>query len=123
MAEQMTPPPGIADETPWLHAVLRTIAQRWWLLPLAVLAALLLGSLSLRRAEYSYTAELKVYAAPSTSGSRPASALGGLAALAGIGGGTRESVSPFRWHRRSPSWGRSSPRSLHHRGVDCPASS
>jgi hypothetical protein len=98
MAEQMTSPTGAADETAWLHAVLRTIARRWWLLPLTMLAALLLGSIYLHRADYSYTAELKVYAAPSTSGSRPASALGGLAALAGIGGGTSEAVSPFRFY-------------------------
>ena len=98
MAEQMTMPAGAAGETPWLHGVLRTIARRWWLLPAGIIVALLLGSLYLRRADYSYTAELKVYAAPSTSGSRPASALGGLAALAGIGGGTSEAVSPFRFY-------------------------
>lgn len=98
MAEQLTMTPGPAETTPWLHGVVHSIARRWWLLPAGMGFALLLGGIYLHRADYVYTAELKVYAAPSTSGSRPASALGGLAALAGIGGGTSEAVSPFRFY-------------------------
>lgn len=98
MVEQLTMTSGPAETTPWLHGQLRSIVRRWWLLLLGVLLGLLLGSVYLRRADYTYSAELKVYAAPSSSGSRPASALGGLAALAGIGGGTSEAVSPFRFY-------------------------
>lgn len=82
----------------FIHAVIATIMRRWWLLPVGMLAALLLAAIYLHRADYLYSAELKVYAAPSTSGSRPASPLGGLAALTGLAGGNTEAVSPFRFY-------------------------
>lgn len=78
--------------------MLAAIAARWWLVVLAVVAALLLALLWLRQAEYRYSAELKVYAAPSSSGSRVPSALGGLAALTGLAGASSETVSPFRYY-------------------------
>ncbi len=90
-----------AAAEPWLAGILKTVRRRWWLLPAGVVAALLLTLAYLQRADYSYSAELKVYGAPSSSGSRPASsALGGLAALAGLNGGSgaAEGVSPFRFY-------------------------
>ena len=89
--------PG-APETPWIHDLLTSIRRRWWLVPAAMLAMLLLAALYLRQANYTYSAELKVYAAPSSSGSRPASALGSLAALTGLGGVNSDAVSPFRYY-------------------------
>ncbi|MFZ4688904.1 MAG: hypothetical protein ACOYLS_06680 [Polymorphobacter sp.] len=85
-----------ANDVPWLHAVLGSVRRRWWLLPAGLLTALLLASIYLRTATYTYSAELKVYAAPSSSGSRVPSALGGLAALTGLAAGGPEAVSPFR---------------------------
>lgn len=83
----------------FIHGVLAVIRRRWWLLPAGMLAALLLAGVYLARAQYLYSAELKVYAAPSSSGSRPASPLGGLAALTGLAGGSgSEAVSPFRFY-------------------------
>ncbi|MBC7521871.1 MAG: hypothetical protein H7268_12360 [Sandarakinorhabdus sp.] len=81
----------------FIHGVLATIRRRWWLLPAGMLAGLLLAGVYLARAQYLYSSELKVYAAPSSSGSRPQSPLGGLAALTGLGGGS-EAVSPFRFY-------------------------
>lgn len=81
----------------WLHEQMAAIRLRWWLIPAALLVVLVLTGIYLRRAEYSYTAELRVHAAPSSSGSRAASALGGLAALTGLGGAS-EQVSPFRFY-------------------------
>jgi ElaB/YqjD/DUF883 family membrane-anchored ribosome-binding protein len=81
----------------WLHALADAIRRRWWLVPATLVAALLIAMLYLRQAQYLYAAELRVNAAPGSSGSRPASPLGGLAALAGLGG-TSEQVSPFRFY-------------------------
>lgn len=83
----------------FIHRVLARIARRWWLLPLGMATGLLLVGIYLRQAAFVYSAELKVYPAPSSSGSRPASPLGGLAALTGLAvGGAGEGVSPFRFY-------------------------
>jgi hypothetical protein len=63
-----------------------------------VLAAVVVTLLWLRQADYRYSAQLKVYAAPSSSGSRAPTALGGLAALTGLAGGASETVTPFRFY-------------------------
>lgn len=91
----------LSDEgaaTPWLHGVFATIRRRWWWPLLGMLAALLLATFWLRQADYLYTAQLKVYAAPSSSGSRTPTALGGLAALTGLAGGASETVTPLRFY-------------------------
>lgn len=91
----------LSDEsaaTPWLHGIFAAIRRRWWWPLLAMLMALVLMTVWLRRADYLYTAQLKVYAAPSSSGSRAPSALGGLAALTGLAGGASETVTPFRFY-------------------------
>jgi len=74
------------------------VAARWWLLPLGALVGAALALFYLARADYSYTATLKVYAAPASSGSRAPAGLGGLAALAGLAGPGSENVSPFRFY-------------------------
>lgn len=84
--------------TPWLHAIISALRQRWWL-PLAGMAVMLVATLIwLRQTDYRYTAQLPVYAAPSSSGSRAPTALGGLAALTNLAGGTSETVTPFRFY-------------------------
>lgn len=102
LAESNGIDPGRADaapQTPWLHEVAAAIGRRWWMVPLGALLAIIASLLYLSRAEYLYTAELKVYAAPSSSGSRAPSPLGGLAALAGVAAGSNtEQVSPFRYY-------------------------
>lgn len=89
---------GESTATPWLYGVFATIRRRWWWPLLGMLAALLLAVVWLRQADYLYTAQLKVYAAPSSSGSRAPTALGGLAALSGLAGGASETVTPFRFY-------------------------
>lgn len=83
---------------PWLHRVMRDIAQRWWLPVAGMLAALLLTLIWLNRTQYIYTAQLRVYAAPSTSGAAKPTPLGGLASLAGLTTGAAEAVTPFRFY-------------------------
>lgn len=90
-----------ADErpaAPWLHRVMRAIAQRWWLPLVGLALALLLALVWLNRAQYVYTAQLRVYAAPSTSGASKPTPLGGLASLAGLTTGAAEAVTPFRFY-------------------------
>jgi uncharacterized protein involved in exopolysaccharide biosynthesis len=90
---------GPAPQGPWLHDMLAAIGRRWWLVPAVALLAIIVALVYLSRAEYVYSAELKIYAAPSASGSRAPSALGGLAALAGVAAGSgTEQVSPFRYY-------------------------
>lgn len=87
------------EQRAWLHGVMASVRRFWWVVPAAAIAALLLTIVYLRRADYLYSAELKVYAAPSSSGSRAPSALGGLAALTGLAGaGSSEQASPFRFY-------------------------
>lgn len=86
-------------DSAWLHGVMAAMRRRWWLVPATVLATLVLTIVYLRNATYYHSAELKVYAAPSSSGSRVPSALGGLAALTGLAtGGASEAASPFRFY-------------------------
>ncbi len=85
-------------DTPWLHRVMRAIAQRWWLPVAGLVAALLLTLIWLNRTDYLYTAQLRVYAAPSTSGASKPTPLGGLASLAGLTTGAAEAVTPFRYY-------------------------
>lgn len=87
------------EQRAWLHGVMAGVRRFWWLVPAGAIAALLLTIVYLRRADYLYSAELKVYAAPSSSGSRAPSALGGLAALTGLAGAaSSEQASPFRFY-------------------------
>lgn len=83
----------------WVHGVIAVILRRWWLMPLMMAVGLVLAAVYLHRAQYFYSAELKVYAAPSSSGKSAQSALSGLAALTGLAGGsTSEAVPPFRFY-------------------------
>ncbi len=81
----------------WLAEQFRAVAARWWLVPLTLGAVLAATLVYLNRADYLYTAELRVVAAPSSSGKAPTSPLAGLAALTGLGG-VSEQVSPFRFY-------------------------
>jgi hypothetical protein len=85
-------------QLPWLHRVMRAIARRWWLPVAGMLAALLITLVWLNRTDYVYTAQLRVYAAPSTSGASKPTPLGGLASLAGLTTGAAEAVTPFRFY-------------------------
>lgn len=92
--------PALSAPTPFLHAVLGDVARRWWLLPAGLLLGLALVTVYLNRTPHFYSAELKVHPAPGTSGKPPASPLGGLAAIAGLGAaaGGSEAVTPFRFY-------------------------
>ena len=90
-------PAGGGDAVAWVHGVMATIMQRWWLLPVMMVVGLALASIYLHRADYVYAAELKVYAAPSSSGKSAPKGLGGLAALTGLSGGG-DAISPFRFY-------------------------
>ncbi|WP_416906858.1 MAG: hypothetical protein ACMVO5_07260 [Polymorphobacter sp.] len=73
----------------------RALQQRWLLVAGATLAALLAAVLFLRTADYVYTAELRVAAAPGSAGR--AGALGGLSGLAALAGvGLENEATPFR---------------------------
>ncbi len=87
----------VAVEDNWLSGVWATLRARWWLVLGVTLGALVAAVVYLRTADYLYTAELHVYAAPSSAGSSPgASSLNSLAAIAGLGGAPVESATPFR---------------------------
>jgi hypothetical protein len=86
-----------AVDTPWLHRQLRRLREFWWLPLLGLFSGFVLAIMFLRNTEYVYAAELKVYPAATASGVRPPSALGGLAALAGLGSGGSDTVPPFRY--------------------------
>lgn len=86
------------DRMAWVHGVVASIGRRWWLMPVGIVAGLLLATLYLHRSQYSYSAQLKVYAAPSTGGKSAPAGLGGLAALTGLAAGSGEAVSPFRFY-------------------------
>jgi hypothetical protein len=84
----------------YLHSIFADIGRRWWLLPAGLVLGLALALVYLNRTTHFYTAELKVYPAPSTSGKTAPSPLGGLAAIAGLAGGGSgsEAVTPFRFY-------------------------
>ncbi len=86
----------VADDT-WLADIRATLAARWLLIAVVTLVAVIAAIVYLRGATYVYSAQLRVYAAPSTTG-QPTSggALGGLASLAGISAPGAESATPFR---------------------------
>lgn len=80
----------------WLASALVTLRQRLWLVAVAGGIALLLAVVYLRTATYSYTASMKVAAAPTTT--REGGSLGALNSLASLTGITIEAlpVTPFR---------------------------
>lgn len=81
----------------WLANAGTVLKQRWWLVAVITLVALLAAVVYLRNANYLYTAELRVYAAPSTTGQATGSgSLGNLASLAGIAPVGAEPATPFR---------------------------
>lgn len=82
----------------WLANAGTVLRQRWWLVAGVPLIALVAAVIYLRGATYAYTAELRVYPAPSSPGqSQAVSGLSGLASLAGIGGAAvADSATPFR---------------------------
>lgn len=81
----------------WLESALATLLARWWIVAAVTLVAFVSAVLFLRGATYLYTAELRVYPAPSTTGQPTAgSGFGGLASLAGLGPADAISATPFR---------------------------
>ena len=87
----------IHDADNWLGNAGAVLRQRWWLVAAITLAGVLAAVIYLRTATYLYTAELRVYAAPSTTGQpQGGGGLGGLASLAGIAPTTAEPATPFR---------------------------
>lgn len=73
----------------------RTLRARWWLPVGLCIVSLALATVYLRGADYVYTAELRVMAAPSTaSRSTGLGGLSGLAAIAGVG--IEAEATPFR---------------------------
>jgi uncharacterized protein involved in exopolysaccharide biosynthesis len=98
IATSVAKPAHDRPDAPWLHRLLRAISQRWWLPVAGMVAALLLTLIWLNRTDYLYTAQLRVYAAPSTSGASKPTPLGGLASLAGLTTGAAEAVTPFRYY-------------------------
>ena len=87
----------LTQDDNWLAGVWATLRARKWLVLAVTLASLLAAIVYLRTATYVYTAELRVYAAPSTTGgSQVPGGLGSLASLAGLGGSSVEVATPFR---------------------------
>lgn len=84
------------DTSPWVASAAATVRSRLWVVALAMAMCLLGAVIYLRTAEYTYTAELRV--APAPTSSRESSSLGALTSLATLTGGTLESipVTPFR---------------------------
>ena len=81
----------------WLANIGTVLKQRWWLVAAVTLVAVLAAVIYLRTATYLYTAEMRVYPAPSTTGQPQLSGgLGGLASLAGIAPTGTEPATPFR---------------------------
>jgi hypothetical protein len=80
----------------WLVGALATLRQRLWLVALFGAVALLGGVIYLRTTTYSYTASMKIAAAPTTA--REGGSLGALNSLASLTGITIEAlpVTPFR---------------------------
>jgi hypothetical protein len=80
----------------WLVGALTTLRQRLWLVAAFGAVALLLAVVYLRTTTYSYTASMKVAAAPTTA--REGGSLGALNSLASLTGITIEAlpVTPFR---------------------------
>jgi hypothetical protein len=80
----------------WLIGALATLRQRLWLVAIFGAAALLVAVVYLRTTTYSYTASMKVAAAPTTA--REGGSLGALNSLASLTGITIEAlpVTPFR---------------------------
>jgi uncharacterized protein involved in exopolysaccharide biosynthesis len=85
------------DETMWLKELVATVRARWLLILATAVIFFVLALISLVNADYTYTAALRVSSAQ-TSTQRPGlGALGGLAAIAGVGGGlSGEAATPFK---------------------------
>jgi uncharacterized protein involved in exopolysaccharide biosynthesis len=87
--------PVDTQHPPLLHSFVRALKARWWLVIGAALLSLLAAILYLRSADYLYTAELRVAAAPGTASN--GAGLGGLSGLAAIAGlGLETEATPFR---------------------------
>lgn len=80
----------------WLKGVVATLRQRSWLIALVAAVFLLAAIIYLRTADYTYSAELRV--APAPTSTRDSNSLGALTSLATLTGATLESipVTPFR---------------------------
>lgn len=95
----------IESQPPLLPRLLAPLKRRWWLMPAGALLLLALVLVHLLRAQPVWTAQMTVYAAPTSEGL--AARRGGLAGLAaGIGGGLgglgsvlggSEAAPPFRY--------------------------
>lgn len=73
----------------------RALRERWWIIAAAAAVGLALATVYLRGADYVYTAELRIMAAPGTASRTPG--LGGLSGLAAIAGvGLDAEATPFR---------------------------
>ncbi len=96
-------PALVVPEGPVLGRLLAPIRRRWWLMPAAVVLVwlLVLAWLALL-ARPVWTAELRVYPAPSSSGVAARRGLAGLAEAGGLGAlagslGGAEAAPPFRY--------------------------
>lgn len=91
----------IESQPPLLPRLLAPLKKRWWLMPAGALLLLALVLVHLLRAQPVWTAQMSVYAAPTSEGL--AARRGGLAGLAaglgGLGGalGGSEAAPPFRY--------------------------
>lgn len=86
-----------ADDTLWLSELLAKLRARWLVVVATAAVFFVAGLIYLWTAEYTYTAAMRVSSAQ-TSTQRPGlGALGGLAAIAGVGGGmSGEAATPFK---------------------------
>lgn len=85
------------SQTLWLTEMLATVRARWPLILGMALVFFMLALVYLWTATYSYTAALRVSSAQSSTQRPGLGSLGGLAAIAGVGGGlSGESATPFK---------------------------
>jgi uncharacterized protein involved in exopolysaccharide biosynthesis len=82
---------------PWIGEMLRAVRSRWPLV-LAIMAAFFVVALVyLRTTSYTYTVGMRVSSAQASSQPGGLGALGGIAAIAGLGGGMAgDTATPFK---------------------------
>lgn len=82
---------------PWIGEMLRAIRARWPLVLGIAAAFFLVALVYLRNTPYTYTVGMRVSSAQATSQPGGLGALGGIAAIAGLGGGlSSDTATPFK---------------------------
>jgi uncharacterized protein involved in exopolysaccharide biosynthesis len=85
------------NSTQWLREMLSTIRSRWPIIVGTAAVFFLMATYYLHTTPYSYTAALRVSSAQASTARPGLGSLGGLAAIAGVGGGVAgESATPFK---------------------------